>query len=238
MLLKLFVAFLILMPNSFIQLNKNSYDFLIISPDAWLSEIEALKQHKESKGIKTIAVGLNEIYSSNVARNGRDDAEKVKYFIKNAIEEWGIKYVMLVGGRKVGLKEDWYMPVRYVWVNDRSSSWEYERCFLSDLYFADIYDAKGNFSSWDTNNNGYYGEYEHEIGDEKFYDEVDLFPDLYVGRIPAENREELKKVIENIIKYENSSPSNRAILCGEIYIQMILGMLQRENIFLKKLQMG
>ncbi|MEM2715939.1 MAG: C25 family cysteine peptidase, partial [Candidatus Thermoplasmatota archaeon] len=40
-----------------------TYDFLIISPDEWINELEALKQHKESKGIKTIVVGLNEIYS-------------------------------------------------------------------------------------------------------------------------------------------------------------------------------
>ncbi len=221
MLLKLFVAFLIFMPysatvsHSTAQTGENSYDFLIISPDAWLNEVNALKEHKESKGIKTIVVGLNEIYSGKYfASYGRDNAEKIKYFIKNPIEEWGIKYVLLVGGRKYSFGEDWLMPVRYVWVNDRSSSWEYERCFLSDLYFADIYDKNGNFSSWDTNNNGYYGEYEHEIGDEKFYDEVDLFPDVYIGRIPAENKAELKIVIENIIRYEKSSPSTRAVLCG------------------------
>ncbi|MBC7128918.1 MAG: hypothetical protein H5T45_04205 [Thermoplasmatales archaeon] len=175
------------------------YDFLIISPDAWLSEIEALKQHKESKGIKTIAVGLNEIYSSNVARNGRDDAEKVKYFIKNAIEEWGIKYVMLVGGRQGGIfKERWLMPVRYTNLDDRSG---WETGYLSDLYFADIYKYENGsivFEDWDSNGNGIFAEWK---GMKK--DNLDLYPDVYIGRIACRNKYELKIMIDKIINYEN-----------------------------------
>jgi len=39
---------------------------------------------------------------------GRDNPEKIKYFIKTAVEQWGIKYVMLVGDYKK-------IPVRYVY---------------------------------------------------------------------------------------------------------------------------
>jgi len=201
--------------------NKDEHDFLIICPDEWITDLQPLAEQKEQYGIKTVIVGLNEIYEGKYfAVNGRDDAEKIKYFIKDAIEEWGIKYVMLVGGRK-SLKDEWLMPVRYVWLNDRSSSWEYERCFLSDLYFADIYDADGKFSSWDTNNNGYYGEYDHELNGKKVADEVDLYPDVYVGRLAARNKMELKKVIENIIEYERnpSSKFNNVVLCGgDLYL--------------------
>ncbi|HHF55470.1 MAG TPA: hypothetical protein ENL42_00960, partial [Thermoplasmatales archaeon] len=76
---------------------KDEYDLLIIAPDSWMDELQPLKEHKEQHGIKTIIVGLDEIYSGKYfAAEGRDDAEKIKYFIKNAIEEWGIEYVMLV----------------------------------------------------------------------------------------------------------------------------------------------
>lgn len=201
---------------------RKEYDFLIIAPDEWINELQTLKEHKEQHGIKTIIVGLNEIYSGEYfATQGRDDAEKIKYFIKDAIEEWGIEYVMLVGGRKYGLKEDWWLPVRYVWLNDRSSSWEYERKYISDLYYADIYDGDGKFSTWDSNNNGYFGEYDHEIGGEKLKDKLDLLPDVYIGRLAARNVFELKRVIENIIDYENNvnEAFNNVVLCGgDLYL--------------------
>jgi len=174
------------------------YDFLIISPDAWLSELEVLKQHKESKGIKTIAVGLNEIYSGKYfASYGRDDAEKIKYFIKNAIEEWGIKYVMLVG-------DIYKMPIRnalHIW---RDGTKLREFPVPTDLYYADIYryeDGRIVFSSWDTNGNGKYGE-EYEDGYTQG-DIIDLYPDIYLGRIACENKLVLKNVINKIIKYES-----------------------------------
>ncbi|KAA0012278.1 MAG: hypothetical protein FE041_03890 [Thermoplasmata archaeon] len=190
------------------------YDFLIIAPDKWVELIAPLKEHKESYGIKTKVVGLGEIYNR---AKGRDDAEKIKYFIKDAIEEWGIKYVLLVGGRKY--TGTWLIPVRYTWLNDRSSSWEYERRFISDLYYADVYNADGSFSSWDTNNNGYYGEYDHEIDGKKLSDKLDLYPDVYLGRLACRNERELKRVIKNIIDYENGHLTKKAILCGgDLYL--------------------
>ena len=39
---------------------------------------------------------LNEVFKQ-MYWQGRDCAEKVKYFIKTAIEEWETKYVLLVG---------------------------------------------------------------------------------------------------------------------------------------------
>ncbi|RLF45603.1 MAG: hypothetical protein DRN29_06430, partial [Thermoplasmata archaeon] len=37
----------------------DEYDLLIISPDSWMADLQPLKEHKESHGIKTIIVGLN-----------------------------------------------------------------------------------------------------------------------------------------------------------------------------------
>ncbi|MBC7081766.1 MAG: hypothetical protein H5T44_05960 [Thermoplasmatales archaeon] len=189
----------------------SAYDFLIISPDAWVSELSLLKEHKESKGIKTIVVGLSEIYTHPSAVHGRDDAEKVKYFIKNAIEEWGIKYVMLVGGRAFGYQEKWIMPVRYTNLDDRSG---WETSYLSDLYFADIYKYENGsiaFEDWDSNGNGIYAEWK---GMKR--DNLDLYPDVYVGRLACRNKYELKIMIDKIINYENKPFENfkKFILVG------------------------
>ena len=198
------------------------YDFLIIHPKGWDYLFDPLIEHKEKNGIKTIAISLDEIYNGLYFEvKGRDDAEKIKYFIKNAIENWNIKYVLLIGG-KYSLNDEWLIPVRYAWLNDRSSSWEYERCFISDLYYADIYDVNGNFSSWDSNNNNYFGEYDHEINGVKFSDYVDLYPDVYIGRLAVRNKLELRLVINNIILYENNPnlKINNMILCGgDLYLK-------------------
>ena len=192
-------------------ITKDEYDFLIITPSKWKEILQPLKEHKEKYGIKTIIVSLDEIYGGKYfATQGRDDAEKVKYFIKDAIENWGIEYVMLVGGRKFS-KEEWIMPARYAYSIDKVPPFT-ENGYLSDLYFADIYDANGNFSSWDTNGNGIYAEYDYNGR----YDDVDLYPDVYVGRLPCRNKLELKIVVNKIIQYEKGQGEwkRRAILCG------------------------
>ena len=178
------------------------YDLLIISPSEFSDALQALVEHKENHGIKTKLVTLNEIYNgAYFTSKGRDDAEKVKYFIKDAIEQWGIKYVLLVGGRHGGLtQQKWWCPVRYTNLDD-GINWE--TGYLSDLYFADIYKYEGNetvFDDWDSNGNGIYAEW-WIMGK----DTLDFYPDVYVGRLPARNKFEVTNMVEKIINYETTT---------------------------------
>ena len=183
------------------------YDLLIISPSQFGDALQPLVTHKENHGIKTVLVTLDEIYNGNYfAVQGRDDAEKVKYFIKDAMEQWGIDYVLLVGGRKPGVQEDWLLPVRYAWVY-----WVDETKYLSDLYFADIYDADGNFSSWDTDGNDVFSEW-RSVGGLK--DKLDLYPDVYIGRWACRNKAEVKIMVDKTIAYETGTSTKRIVLAG------------------------
>ena len=189
--------------------NVGTYDLLIIAPSAWHDILQPLIEEKNNHGMKTLFMSVEDIYSKY---NGRDGAEKVKYAIKDAIEQYGIKYVLLVGGKKsmwVGNwgydgpeKTDdslWWTPVRYSALKDYMHKGEIgEGGYLSDLYFADIYNANGSFSSWDTNHNGKFAEWR-----ENSVDKLDLYPDVYVGRWPARNENEVKTMVEKTIAYES-----------------------------------
>lgn len=185
----------------------STYDLLIIAPNSFSNDMQSFVAHKESHGVKTKFVSLDEIYHGNYfPTNGRDDAEKVKYFIKDSLDNWGIKYVLLVGGRIPGISEAWFVPVRYV-----NIVWADEKSYVSDLYFADIYDGTYNFSSWDTDNNNVYGEWRNGG---MLKDKMDLYPDVYVGRWACRSKFELKTIIDKTISYENTEASKKIVVAG------------------------
>jgi len=227
--------------NNFLQRNGQGcshYDLLIIAPKAFRSELTSLVNHKNSFGIRTILVDTDEVYDQ-MFWQGRDDAEKVKYFIKATIENWGVHYVLLVGGRKnQGHVEKWWVPVRYSYLNRPYETYP-ESKFLSDLYFADIYDNNGAFSSWDDNGNGVFGEW--PLGEEAV-DHPDLIPDVSLGRLPCLNAHELRIVIRKIIRYEtfgcadswfktmvvvagDTYPGRTPYYDGEVYTQQGLDLM-------------
>jgi len=172
------------------------YKLLIIAPTLFRHALLPLVRHKDAMGLPTRLVTLDEVYKQ-MYWYGRDDAEKVKYFIKTAVEEWGINYVLLVGGRSSQVRPTWFCPVRYVHMSD---DWEAE--YLTDLYFADIYDSHGNFSSWDSDNDGLFGEwYPGEIAQDS---NIDLIPDVAVGRLPCRSLGEVRIMVHRIITYETT----------------------------------
>ncbi|RLF29382.1 MAG: hypothetical protein DRN05_01900 [Thermoplasmata archaeon] len=175
--------------------NSSIYQLLVIAPSRFKKALQPLILHKNRMGVSSRLVTLDEVYDQMYWK-GRDDAEKIKYFIKTAVEEWGVKYVLLVGGMK-GQWGKWYVPVRYVHMDD---GWEDK--FITDLYYADIYDSNGNFSTWDSDNDGIFGEwYEDKAEDEG----IDLYPDVCVGRLPCRNVFEVKIVVKKIIDYETKT---------------------------------
>jgi hypothetical protein len=183
---------------------RRQFDLLIIAPREFHRELLPLVIHKDRVGVRTKLVATWMVYIETL-RQGRDQAEKVKYFIKKAIERWGVQYVLLVGGRKnQGPHERWWVPVRYSHL-DRPYETYPEGKFLSDLYFADIYDKNGSFSSWDDNGNGVFGEWTQGA---VAADRPDLVPDVSLGRLPCINEQELRTVVRKIIRYEKRVSSS------------------------------
>ncbi len=178
------------------EINKiESYDLLIIAPSSFTDELQPLIDHKNVIGMPATIAALENIYEESP---GRDNAEQIKYFIKHAIETWEIKYVLLVGGRKPSLiSEEWLLPVRYSHIEDNVET--PEKRYISDLYYADIYDSYGNFSGWDTNENNVFSEW---LSNKTADDIIDLYPDVYVGRLPCRNTFEVKIMVRKIIRYE------------------------------------
>ncbi len=179
-----------------------AYDLLVVSPAVWTDELQPLAEHKEQHGIATKIVTLDDIYSEAYFKpTGRDNAEQIKYFLKNALDSWNVTYVMLVGGRQPAVQgEPWWLPVRYSHIEDNVAT-EEDR-YLSDLYYADIYTANGSFSSWDTDRDGVYGEWRKNQPAE---DIRDLHPDVCLGRLACRNAREVAIMVDKIITYETAA---------------------------------
>jgi len=164
------------------------YDLVIITPTTFSDELQPLIAHKNGRGVQTVLKTSEEIYAEYP---GRDMAEQIKYFVKDAIETWGVDYVLLVGGAA-------YLPCRYTHIYfdyDYQDYW----VFPSDLYYADIYDDSLNFCTWDDNENDLFAEY-NWYGS---FDTLDLYPDVYLGRLACTDATQVTTCVNKIIAYEN-----------------------------------
>jgi len=171
----------------------DEYDMVIIAPNKFSGNIQPLIDHKNSVGIQTFLKTTEDIYDEY---EGRDEAEQIKYFIKNSLETYNISYVLLIGGRKYQSFK-WHVPVRYSNVDDGHM----DKQILTDLYFADIYKENGEFEDWDSNGNGIFAEWDSDNPK----DIMDLIPDVYLGRLPCRNKKEVIDIVEKIIHYENNA---------------------------------
>jgi len=188
----------------------DEYDLLIVAPSEFEQALQPLINHKNDHDLNTILITIEEAYAEHM--DGRDEQEKIKLCIKDAKENWGVTYVLLVGG-KVGQKDEWYLPVRY-------ASSPSEDAYISDLYYSDIYkivDNESVFEDWDSNGNGEFGEYSSFIRDI-----IDGIPDVHIGRLPCRNLNQLDTMVSKIINYEENPADeswfkNMILIGGDTY---------------------
>lgn len=185
------------------------YKLVIIAPSRFSSALDSLVTHKNGKGMTTLLKTTESIYDEFP---GVDKPEQIKYFIKSAIETYNTSYVLLMGGQKspfFGTPRDdrsqgtktWWVPVRYTNLKDDGEI--YDPGYISDLYYADIYDSEGNFSSWDSNDDGIFAKWDNSPG----RDIIDLYPDVIIGRLPCRNTIEVNIIVKKIIAYETGTGS-------------------------------
>jgi len=189
----------------------DAYDMIIICADKYASLLEPLVTHKNAHGVMTKIVPLNDIYQGTYFTvQGIDDQEKIKYFIRDAHEQWNISYVMLVGNYN-------QVPVRYTALETDTGGQYEELEFVTDLYYSDLYNGEGNFSSWDTDGDGIYGEWPYPSSHQR-EDIVDLVPDVYIGRLACMFKAEVKTMVNKIIDYETTTYGsdwfNTMVVCG------------------------
>jgi hypothetical protein len=215
---------------------RDTYQFVVIGPASYSSQIAPLITHKIGRGITSKFVSLTEIYDGTYfPATGRDNQEKIKYFIKNAIDTWLTGNVLLVGAAGSGTTQ---LPVRdtHIYIDADEPD---DEVFSSDLYYADIYDGSMQFCSWDSNDNNIFGEYDWSGQT----DVVDLHPDVYLARLPATSGSQVTACVNKIKTYENtpgyqqswfpnlvlvggdSFPDNNVVLEGEFANQKVADLM-------------
>ncbi|MFX0030840.1 MAG: C25 family cysteine peptidase [Candidatus Hermodarchaeota archaeon] len=208
------------------SLNEQWYDpkieMLIITPDdiSFIDAVKPLMDWKNKKGVKTI------ILSNFTQYNGTDDAERLRNMIKSYYEEEDIQWVLLAGDAQNDI-----IPIRNVynpdvirWGGGRSETVGGEYYKPTDFYYADL------SSTWDNdgignNGDGNWGEAPKDT--DHGLDEISWIPEVYVGRFPANNANELEIMINKTLKYE-TNPSegnwtNRMLLAGGVSSYSVSG---------------
>ena len=175
--------------------NNDTYDLLLITSSYYTSILTRLLDHKNSRGISTKIIDVQDIYDGiYFPPQGRNHPEQIKYFLKNAYDTWNISYVLFFGSTRM-------IPTQYANIILFGDEPPYN--YTSELYYADLYDEEGNFSSWDSDNDGIYLEWYNQSEAED--DQQDLTPEIAIGRISFSSPLQAKLIISKIINYETST---------------------------------
>lgn len=191
------------------QTSTGEYDLVIIGPAEFEQGYQKLIDHKSDVGVSAMYKTVEDILDEY---EGFDAPEEIKLFIKDAYETSGAEYFLLGAGlnshfnaddkddRNQGTT-DWLVPVRYTNIPEDDG-----HGVISDLYYADLYDGEMNFSSWDSNGDGIYAAW-GIFGTPN--DDLDLYPDVFVSRLPCRNKFQVRRLVNKIIKYESTGPDDK-----------------------------
>ncbi len=172
------------------------YDLLIVAPAEFAAALGPLVDHKNQTGMPARLVTLEEIYKRC---GGKDLAEQVKRCLADFQKKNGIRFALLVGSAAV-------FPVRYTMEDINTPAVFNTAYYGTDFYYADLYRADGTFDDWDSNGNGIYGEVGGEMRPGRLnIDQVDLNPDIAVGRVPASTAVEVATYVAKVIQYETGA---------------------------------
>ena len=167
-------------------------DYVIITDVGLRESLQPLVEWKESLGYSVNVTTINYIESSYA---GFDRVERIRNFLKDVYEEWGVQYVLLAGGLDI-------IPMRQCFPDPTNHNSGSEYCPPTDYYYADL------TSNWDSDGDGYYG----ELND----DAVDFVPEVIVGRLPFSTEGELEALCTKLVAFESDKGTwkKNALLVG------------------------
>jgi hypothetical protein len=179
------------------DVQKSAERLLVVAPKQFLPALDKFIQHK-SKLLNAELKPLDEILA---ASGGVDDAEKLKRYFYNERREHGLDFVLLVGDVDL-------LPVRFMTLDRVEPKAFNYSMYPSDLYYSDLLKKDGSFESWNGQQEGFHAGYFGEVRGEANkddpinFDAIDYQPDVAVGRWPVNTTEEVARVADKTIRYE------------------------------------
>jgi len=174
-----------------------TYDLLILTPSAFVNDLQPLVTHKEEMGLKTKLVTLDEIYDETyfeTLTNPRDIQEQIKYFIYRVVlpTGWDVDYVMAVGGWRTFLglnRPNQQFPVHWIEDDKNFDGSRDEPGYVTDQYYACCVAYEDGIPLFDPWNGA----------------PTDIHSDVYFGRLACRNRKEVRTCVDKIIHYETNT---------------------------------
>ncbi len=170
-------------------------DMVIVTDESQEAEYQRLADYRTRTGITTVVRTMSWVRANYP--QGVDDAETLRNFIKDAVSSWGTAWVLLGGDTGV-------IPVRYV-----QSPFTAEET-PTDIYYCDL------DGTWNADGDSNFGElpYNGNPGDD-----LDLYPDVWIGRLPSTDAATAKTVVDKTLNYCESPPlgyQTDVLLLGEV----------------------
>lgn len=153
---------------------------------------------KEKRGFSVLLATEDDFGGDGV--KGQKKAVLIREWLKNIYKDYS--FLLLIGDPHPKYGE---IPIAQAIPRGEDAPDICERLGLicnvveTDNFYSDL------DGSWDGNENGVYGEYEFDFGENG----IDYSPELIVGRLPVhyDDVDELDKILDNIIRYMNETKS-------------------------------
>jgi hypothetical protein len=165
--------------------------YVIITNEAMAPVFQGLADYKTRVG--TPAVVRTVAWIKAHYTRGVDDAETIRNFLKDAYRNWGTSAVLLGGDCDI-------VPIRFT----QWGGWSPPQATPGDYYYQCL------DGTWDENHNGIFGEANG--------DDVDLFPELMIGRASVRNSEEALVFVNKTLRFfdpQDKSYQTTFLLIGQ-----------------------
>ncbi len=167
----------------------DQYEMLLISPEnsSFIDAAQVFAEWKRQIGIPTLVVANWSDYG------GVDGPEKIRNAIISYYGIFPIKWVLLLGDTEI-------IPIRYVFNPDAQIVGDNEPLGdinekPTDYYYAEL------TSDWNLDGDGRWGEHS-AFNNTSYIPELDYNPEVYVGRFPVDNIQELYDLFNKTMDYE------------------------------------
>ncbi len=182
------------------------YTMVVITDEERETYLQEFVDWKNEREVSTAIFLTSDIYNEYT---GVNEQEQIKNFILDAYVTYSgtstpLEYVLLGG-------DDEIVPIRTVFIDTGWGTMDYN--MPCDLYYGCL------DNDWDGNGNGTYGEVS---------DNVDMIPEVSVGRIPAETQEEFENVFQ-----QKTIVSVKKSVCSES--RSFASLASKESVLLRSL---